>query len=198
MFPEDVDGDRAFLIHDLLSAEECSALIELSEATGYEGAPVRDVILPGVRNNSRVIFDDVPLAADLCARARLLLTARVDDLVLAGLNECFRFYRYLPGQSFKPHRDAVFERTDVWEESRLTFMVYLSGGLIGGETQFCADMPGAFRGEALHVVRPEAGMALAFRHEVCHEGAEVQDGRKYVLRTDVMYAPDRPPRNLPA
>jgi hypothetical protein len=30
-------------------------------------------------------------------------------------------------------------------------------------------------------------MALVFVHEQLHEGAAVESGRKYVLRTDVMY-----------
>ena len=33
-------------------------------------------------------------------------------------------------------------------------------------------------------------MALVFAHLQLHEGAPVLDGRKYVLRTDVMYAPE--------
>jgi prolyl 4-hydroxylase len=30
-------------------------------------------------------------------------------------------------------------------------------------------------------------MALVFDHQQVHEGAAVESGRKYVLRTDVMY-----------
>jgi hypothetical protein len=36
-------------------------------------------------------------------------------------------------------------------------------------------------------VRPEPGKALVFYHYLSHEGAPVTAGRKYVLRTDVMY-----------
>jgi hypothetical protein len=32
-------------------------------------------------------------------------------------------------------------------------------------------------------------MALCFVHELAHEGATVIRGRKYVLRSDVMYSP---------
>jgi hypothetical protein len=38
-------------------------------------------------------------------------------------------------------------------------------------------------------VRPVRGTALVFRHRLLHEGAPVLTGRKYVLRTDVMYGP---------
>jgi hypothetical protein len=37
-------------------------------------------------------------------------------------------------------------------------------------------------------IEPERGMALIFAHGYLHEGGEVLAGRKYVLRTDVMYA----------
>ena len=36
-------------------------------------------------------------------------------------------------------------------------------------------------------MRPEWGKALVFYHRQLHEGLPVVRGRKYVLRTDVMY-----------
>jgi hypothetical protein len=36
-------------------------------------------------------------------------------------------------------------------------------------------------------VKPKPGMTLVFQHELWHEGAPVTRGRKYVLRTDVLY-----------
>jgi hypothetical protein len=33
----------------------------------------------------------------------------------------------------------------------------------------------------------ETGKALFFEHDVRHQGAPVERGRRYVLRTDVMY-----------
>ena len=58
----------------------------------------------------------------------------------------------------------------------------------GGETTFydAEDLT------AVRVsVRPQRGMALVFAHLQLHEGAAVVEGRKYVLRTDVMYADHR-------
>jgi hypothetical protein len=63
--------------------------------------------------------------------------------------------------------------------SFLTVILYLNEGYAGGETRF-GDL----------AVRPRAGMALLFPHELRHEGAEVTAGVKCVLRTDVMYALD--------
>src|SRR5262249_50930092 len=60
-----------------------------------------------------------------------------------------------------------------------TMLMYLNGGFAGGETGIHCRTP-------LRVV-PAKGMALLFRHHLLHEGAPVIKGRKYVLRTDVMY-----------
>jgi hypothetical protein len=44
------------------------------------------------------------------------------------------------------------------------------------------------RFEELEVVG-QLGMALVFEHTLFHEGSEVLEGVKYVLRSDVMYGP---------
>ena len=35
------------------------------------------------------------------------------------------------------------------------------------------------------------GMVLVFDHGIMHEGSELKKGRKYCVRTDVMYAPKK-------
>ena len=64
------------------------------------------------------------------------------------------------------------------EQSMLTFMLYLNGGFEGGATSFQGGLS----------IKPEAGMILVFRHALYHEGAAVVSGRKYVLRSDVMFS----------
>lgn len=44
-----------------------------------------------------------------------------------------------------------------------------------------------FRQRPYLSVQPKEGMALVFMHSIWHEGAIVRNGKKYVLRTDVMY-----------
>jgi hypothetical protein len=60
-------------------------------------------------------------------------------------------------------------------------MFYLNEDCEGGTTDFMfvAD-------DELHVV-PQTGMGLVFSHPLYHRGAPVISGKKYVLRTDVMY-----------
>lgn len=183
MEKEELDSTRLFVIHSFLTPEECAALIERSEALGYCDAPITTsqgfVLRKDIRNNERVMIDDVELAERLFERAKPLLPAEWYGWMLAGLNERFRFYRYDPGQYFAPHTDGYFER-DNGERSHLTFMMYLNEGFEGGETSF-----GRIQ-DRVHVV-PKTGMALIFYHGLVHEGAPVLQGRKYVIRSDVMY-----------
>jgi hypothetical protein len=187
MTKEVLDPDKVFVIHDFLSREECAALIRRSECLLYEPGTVADVVMERVRNNERVLVDDVSLAADLFRRAEPLLPAVIEGHGLVGFNERWRFYRYGPGQTFKPHRDGSYMRLRSWEESQLTFMIYLNDGMTGGETRFFADMEQVCRQSPYLSVQPRGGMALAFLHAIWHEGAVVHSGQKYVLRTDVMY-----------
>lgn len=173
------------LTREALSPAECAALVASAESVGFGDAPVTTalgfVMMPELRNNTRVMLDLPLLAAALWTRLAPVLPARLGAegrWRAVGLNERFRFYRYEPGQRFAWHRDGAYHR-DLAEGSRLTLMLYLNDDCEGGETQFDLD-------PALSV-RPETGAALAFAHEVRHQGAAVTRGVKYVLRTDVMY-----------
>ena len=190
MRKEAVHGDDIFVIHDFLTPAECAALIATAEAAGFGDAPIitgfGTAVRKDVRNNDRVMIDDPTLAAAWFARARPALPARLGRWEPCGLNERFRYYRYAPGQKFDWHLDGAFHR-DNGEASRLTFMVYLNGGVAGGCTAFNLRRAGVLREtDPLVRVLPAAGKALVFRHDVPHTGEVVLDGMKYVCRTDVM------------
>ena len=157
-------------------------MIARSEAIGFADAPITTsrgfVMRPDIRNNTRVMFDDVALAAALFDRIASVVPARLFGRHPCGVNERFRCYRYVPGQHFKPHYDGAFQRSPR-ERSELTFMIYLNAQCTGGVTAFL---------DFAAVAVPEAGKALLFQHTMLHEGATVESGVKYVLRSDVMYA----------
>ncbi len=174
--------DQIFTVSNVLSSEECAEYIALTEKIGYTPAGLtmgqdQYFMAPNVRNNDRVILDDEARAAQLWHRIAEYIPVTIDGWTALGLNERLRFYRYDPGQRFAPHGDGSFMR-QVGEMSLLTFMIYLNDGFEGGETHFL---------EPDISVVPTAGMALCFRHELLHEGDWVIRGRKYVLRSDVMY-----------
>jgi predicted 2-oxoglutarate/Fe(II)-dependent dioxygenase YbiX len=137
---------------------------------------------PAVRDNQRLLVDDPELATARRDRAKGLLVEEWFGSKAVGLNERFRFYRYDPGQRFTPHMDGCFQR-DNGQQSQFTFLVYLNDGFEGGATAF-------HESRASLVMTPERGKALVFYHRQVHEGMPVVRGRKYVLRTDVMYRPE--------
>lgn len=187
------DRPLIFTVDNLLDNAQCQTLIDKSEHD-HEYSQAKITIGHNqfrtdtdVRNNDRVIFDDTELADKLFAIVKPYLPEFYDTLwLLKGLNERFRFYRYTQGQTFKIHFDGTFERTK-HEKSFLTLIFYLNDNFAGGETAFFH-----YRGSLNHALIkykcfPKQGKALLFDHRQLHEGSEVFDGVKYVLRTDVMY-----------
>lgn len=174
-----------FTLAHALSPTECARMIAWAESHGFHEAPVtvgvnRFMMIPDLRNNTRVMIDDPDLAEALWPRIEPFVPARMGAYSPVGLNERFRYYRYEPGQQFDWHRDGAFVRSDD-EQSFLTLLFYLNDDCEGGTTDFMfvAD-------DEIHVV-PQMGMGLVFSHPFYHRGAPVRAGKKYVLRTDVMY-----------
>lgn len=177
---EAIDGDRIFTISDFLSTEECERHIERSEAIGYETFTIDGEVYHGYRDNSRVILEDPDLAQSLWDRAAECLPPVIGSQPASGFNPRFRYYRYTGDESFAPHHDGSVSIGD--RTSKLTFMVYLTDVSRGGATRFYgSDMQVQF------AIQPKRGKALIFEHAILHEGVAVEEGAKYVLRTDVMY-----------
>jgi len=72
------------------------------------------------------------------------------------------------------HRDFPYSRES--RESKLSLIIYLNDNFEGGQTDFRE-----------FEVFPETGRAIAFHHDLLHEGKSVLSGTKYAVRTDVMY-----------
>ena len=137
--------------------------------------------LASSRTSSSVFFDDPadaeqPLLQRL--RARWSAAARL-PLALA---EPTQLTRYAGGESYGLHLDASdgVPRT-------ATLLTYLSDDFDGGETRF-VEPPQDGQPTRGPTVTPHVGDVLIFTHPVLHEGNTVTKGRKYVLRTEVMYA----------
>lgn len=181
--------DCVFTVDRFFTPNECDKYIQISEDFGYEDAlvntPEGQVLRADVRNNKRVMFTNQDIANFLWERASDFVPTEFDGRKGVGVNELLRFYRYDPGQQFNWHQDIPFER-DNGEKSYLTFMIYLNDGYEGGETSF-DDSYSEESFDPFSVV-PKKGTALFFEHGTFHIGEMVSAGRKYVLRTDVMYA----------
>ena len=181
----DKEQPLVWTVESFWTPEQCAAFIARIDDIGARPAPImrggKERYEPGVRNNSRVMFDDQPLADALDELAR----PHIPPVMFAGamrpagicMNERFRGYRYEPGEQFAPHFDGSFKR-DEREESLLTFMIYLNEGFGGGATRF----------EDFDVtVTPHTGLAIFFQHRLLHEGCRVESGTKYILRSDILY-----------
>jgi predicted 2-oxoglutarate/Fe(II)-dependent dioxygenase YbiX len=174
------------LVKQVLTPEECQDWLDRALAVGFDAAPITTLhgpeMRPEIRNNTRVILDD--------PQAAVWLWQKVSPFVwpLPGwqpisLNERLRYYQYEPGQYFAPHQDGSFVRS-LNERSQVTVLLYLNEDFTGGETVVENE-----------VVIPETGMLLLFRHPLVHESKPLLSGRKYVLRSDIMYL--RVPRREP-
>lgn len=161
-------------------------MIARAEGKGFSAATINTQTGPirydGVRNNERVVVDDYALASSLWTRLTTIMPSVFRDRPALGLNERFRFYRYDPGQRFNWHKDGFVDLDD-GRLSQFTFMVYLNDDYEGGGTSFRDRKFPTF------VTKPKKGQALLFYHPISHRGDKVTAGRKYVLRSDVMYGP---------
>jgi hypothetical protein len=205
-----LENKYVWTVDNILTDEECDKLIDISEGH-YDVAPITlsdntAQLNLDTRNNERVIWDDIVTAEELWRRIEPYVPKVATDLKgmgthasdykAVGLNERFRFYKYLPEQFFAPHYDGCFKRNDVtqssnliFEKSYLTIIFYLNTVKKGGETNF---LNAGFRGnhEKRFSVSPKRGSACLFVHSQLHEGASIPQGStevKYVLRSDVMY-----------
>lgn len=177
----------AFTLENVLSPVECKRLIDAAENVGYGIAGLGSIGSQGAhtqfRDSARLIVDDVGLAQQLFSRLRPFLPTVREGRRILGLNEQLKFLRYHPGQKFVAHFDGAFCRPNTPNMTKLTVQFYLSHGQVeGGTTNFIGE-------HAERVVRctPDAGRALVFQHSILHEGAEVKEGVKYTIRTDVEY-----------
>ncbi|XP_060571032.1 uncharacterized protein LOC132729314 [Ruditapes philippinarum] len=205
-------GDEGFLLHNILSDDECRYFIDEGERLGFETIRgVRD----DYRSCKRITIDSKELSAVLWSRIK----SYVHDITVSdnphslhihgspslmkgtwkpiGLNNIFRLCRYFPGGHFAPHFDGHYDASPS-ERSLKTFMLYLNGDFSGGATNFVDESQTLYKDEVtgkycaeekniLCSVQPEAGLGILFNHHRLHEGAQLKDGVKYILRTDIMF-----------
>jgi len=186
LLPEGAAG-TLYLMPGAFSQGECAEWIRSTEARGYTatgGSYPADY-----RDNDRLLFDDPALAEVLFERLRGRIPPELERdgarWRLSGLNQRFRCCRYGGGQRFAIHRDGPYA-PGPGERSWLTLMLYLNDAaeFEGGETSYYADRSGR---EELASIRPGGGDLVVFSHDLWHAGQPVTAGRKYVLRTDVLY-----------
>ncbi|MCH2235602.1 MAG: 2OG-Fe(II) oxygenase [Crocinitomicaceae bacterium] len=172
--------EEIFEIENFLTPIECDEFLDRFENETFEEAKVNidgnQIMRKSIRNNDRILFFDNNLAEEMWSKVSSFVPEELGLYKSIGLNEMFRVYKYSAGQRFKMHMDGSYKRNER-EQSFYSFLIYLNEDFSGGETEF----------RKLGIVEPKKGNALVFRHHNRHEGKEVKSGKKYVLRTDIMF-----------
>lgn len=189
--PADAPAPVCFELSQRFSPEWCRAQIAAAEARSFASM---QALYPGdYRNNDRCVRDDAALAAEVYAAVASSLSEFVDGdgqrWRPVGCNPRFRYCRYEGGQAFTRHRDGPFVAS-ASRRTWLTCQIYLNDGFIGGRTRFYAQ------DQLVRAFVPKTGNAIVFEHSAWHDGEAVTGGRKYVLRTDVIFERIGPGRDL--
>jgi hypothetical protein len=193
----------AVLIHNALTPAECKQMIERAEKGGFEDASIYDRRSNRIHRNCKRWYEDDPALAEnwydrilkalddsaleYKIRNAPWMGTRYNALPIrsVGLNERLRVLKYNQGEYFGSHCDTKFVRGPNYsdkagETSHVSVHVYLNEKFKGGQTRF--------HGGGRHYdVKPKTGSILIFDHNLLHQGVVIKAGKKYVVRTDVMY-----------
>lgn len=174
---------------NVFSDSKCLSLLELAKNYGFEKALVniygKQQSAQNIRNNERIEFENTTLAVDIQSVLQEKIMSfpyEYKEKIFSKAATKLRFYKYTPGQYFKPHKDGHFRNKE--EESLITVLVYLND-TEGGETILMPD--GFSKKESWITIYPKKGSVLMFDHDFWHEGRPVHSGEKIVFRTDLMF-----------
>lgn len=173
-------GNNTFTVANVLDSSQCEYFIKQTEEAGYKPATVSighdiHIMNTSLRNNSRVNIEDEALANIIWEGIKRQVPEVISGSYALGLDTTFRCYKYVPGEFFGWHVDGATKKNG--NQSKFTVLLYLNNNYTGGETEF-----EPFK------VKGTLGSVLVFPHKILHQGSEVIDGIKYVMRTDVMYS----------
>lgn len=212
----DRSGPRiGFALHDVLSPDECRAIIDTAESVGF--LPLVTALTRSQRSNCRVMVTDPEFSTWLWSMLAPVLPATYHtsegDWVLYGINPTHRVCRYLTEQHFGAHTDDRYRAADNSLASMYTIVMYLNDDYEGGKLRFLKfeshtkGAPGGGGGgggdddyvvaatggrddddgSVIATLTPKRGMVTIFDQNLLHEGQTLTSGVKYLLRTDVIY-----------
>jgi prolyl 4-hydroxylase len=194
-----VPGAHSLMVLDnLLSRDECKELIQI--ANGVKNDKMGNQAWHNADTGGdyrRVVMIDNDLAIKFWGRIRSFLPDTYRGYKLLYLNHYFRYSRYKPGGEFTIHCDGQKQDYDHMEltngymgHTLFTLNIFLNDKESdiplnkGGHTDFFNEVDGHL--EPRYSVEPKAGRAALFWYDQWHQGNVVEDGTKYLLRTDVV------------
>jgi 2OG-Fe(II) oxygenase superfamily len=180
--------------NNVLSPHECQQIIAIAEDKGFQRASLYtdhagQEHFSDIRKSDRCIIDSQEFVDALWHRIHMCLPSTWVSDKYAGLNPRLRILRYTTaGDEFKEHCDGHYVAPD-GATSRLTILIYLNEGYEGAQTEMFGSTGG-------WVSVPFATGSIAIQDQnLLHRVPPLLSGRKYVMRTEVMYrAPRLPPQ----
>ncbi|KAL8936584.1 MAG: hypothetical protein Q9211_004110 [Gyalolechia sp. 1 TL-2023] len=207
--------DQIIVIRNFFTSSLCKNYVSFLGSLPLVTTPQQPKKGDAVRFNDRFQVDDAAFAEQVWRMAGLhdLLTTvdtehQQDPTKLwggqvCGLNPRIRIYRYSKGQFFAQHYDesnvlSLPTSPPTPAKTTWTLLIYLTGpstGCVGGETVFYPKLGAAKNFSGMEndgmnpvVVDLEVGTALLHKHGqdcLLHEGREVTQGEKWVIRSDL-------------
>lgn len=165
------------ILDNVLSHEECDALIELSKDRMRRSKISADRKINEMRTSSGMFFEEAENDIVLKVEKRISEIMNIPVEHAEGL----QILRYTPGQEYKEHYDFFSLNSKSASNNRIsTMVIYLNDVVEGGETYF----------PKLDIsVTPKKGMAVYFEYFynneelnelTLHGGAPVIQGEKWV------------------
>jgi len=197
------EGRTAFVLYNFLSPAECAHFMACGESAGLvsvqaEGYPTSMRVVDKATCTSQAVADTlfaraVPFVAAQPPRQgeHEFKPAVAAEWTAAGLNPSFRICRYERGGHFQPHRDGGYQPSEAYR-SKLTFMIYLNEAFEGGPTSFYDKRQRTYVDGnpdfAVFAFTPKQGSCLIFDSDAVHDGGKLTAGKKFIMRSEVMFA----------
>ena len=191
-----LDGN-GFILKNLLSRDECQHFINQADGLHMErldpnkGSFARKADRVEVRSKDVAswLYDRIhPYLKDV----ETVPNRRIEKgkWQATGLNDEIRLIRYSTNDFFLPHHDGYVQKTKYYQ-SLMTVMVYLNEDFDGGETRFFDESQRHYEAASLsklkYSYKPRMGDAMIFYSQHTHDGSELIRGKKYILRTEIMF-----------
>ncbi|CAF1341956.1 unnamed protein product [Adineta steineri] len=181
-----------FVVCSLFTKEECEQLLNCERKNSFQKAISNYPTY--YRNNERLVIDDPKLSSYLFEKVKPYLPNQIETKseneiwTLTELNNRLRFCKYNSNQYFHRHLDGI-HYVSKRKQSKLTFMIYLNNAneFEGGRTLFYKSKDST---DIWASYISQQGDLMIFDHNLWHEGEEVKNGEKFLLRSDILYTKD--------
>jgi len=184
-----------FLLHGVLSTEECRELCKAVPSDGLGFMSLEDVAtMYRGRRSTRYLSFDQTLSTVINQRISQFFPQILNGGTYTGLAPEWRYLKYEEGGYFSPHIDGREGRNskDGYIQSRLTVQCYINNCGVdkdyqGGELVFYDRI-----GEEKFILEPKEGDVIVFYQEInssdmYHGGNNVTAGCKFAMRTMAEY-----------